>query len=178
MRLIIKDVKIVLSKNISNKHTMDYNIIGTAWSLLPPVVAIFLALKTKEVYSSLFIGIIIGAALYSFSSNSGFEGFLIHLTNHTIGEGNDAKGYGLIQCLSNPWNVGILIFLVILGSMVSLMNKAGGSAAFGQWASRHVKSKTGVQLATIVLGILISIDDYFNCLTVGSDRKSVGRERV
>ena len=159
---------ISLTENISNKHTMDYNIIGTAWSLLPPVVAIFLALKTKEVYSSLFIGIIIGAALYSFSSNSGFEGFLIHLTNHTIGEGNDAKGYGLIQCLSNPWNVGILIFLVILGSMVSLMNKAGGSAAFGQWASRHVKSKTGVQLATIVLGILIFIDDYFNCLTVGS----------
>ena len=147
---------------------MDYNMIGTAWSLLPPIVAIALALKTKEVYSSLFIGIILGAILYCVSMGTGFEGFLIHLTNHTVGTGDDAKGYGMIHCLSDPWNVGILVFLVVLGSIVSLMNKAGGSAAFGRWASQHVKSKVGVQVATILLGILIFIDDYFNCLTVGS----------
>ena len=147
---------------------MDYNMIGTAWSLLPPIVAIALALKTKEVYSSLFIGIILGAVQYCISMGTGFDGFLVHLTNHTVGEGDDAKAYGLIHCLSDPWNVGILVFLVVLGSIVSLMNKAGGSAAFGRWASKHVKSKTGVQVATILLGILIFIDDYFNCLTVGS----------
>ena len=147
---------------------MDYNMIGTAWSLLPPIVAIALALKTKEVYSSLFIGIVLGAVQYCISMGTGFEGFLVHLTNHTVGEGDDAKAYGMIHCLSDPWNVGILVFLVVLGSIVSLMNKAGGSAAFGRWASKHVKSKTGVQVATILLGILIFIDDYFNCLTVGS----------
>ena len=142
--------------------------IGTAWSLLPPIVAIALALKTKEVYSSLFIGIILGAVQYCISMGTGFEGFLVHLTNHTVGEGDDAKAYGMIHCLSDPWNVGILVFLVVLGSIVSLMNKAGGSAAFGRWASKHVKTKMGVQIATILLGILIFIDDYFNCLTVGS----------
>ena len=142
--------------------------IGTAWSLLPPIVAIALALKTKEVYSSLFIGIMLGALQYCISMGTGLDGFLIHLTNHTVGTGSDAKGYGMIHCLSDPWNVGILVFLVILGSIVSLMNKAGGSAAFGRWASQHVKSKMGVQVATILLGILIFIDDYFNCLTVGS----------
>ena len=147
---------------------MDYNMIGTAWSLLPPIVAIALALKTKEVYSSLFIGIVLGAVQYCISMGTGFDGFLVHLTNHTVGTGDDAKSYGMIHCLSDPWNVGILVFLVVLGSIVSLMNKAGGSAAFGRWASQHVKSKMGVQIATILLGILIFIDDYFNCLTVGS----------
>lgn len=147
---------------------MDFNLIGTCWSLLPPIVAIALALKTKEVYSSLFIGIILGAALFSFSMGTGFEGFLSHLLNDTIGTGDDAKQYGLIHCLADPWNVGILVFLVVLGAIVSLMNKAGGSAAFGQWASKHVKTKRGAQIATILLGILIFIDDYFNCLTVGS----------
>ena len=142
--------------------------IGTAWSLLPPIIAIALALKTKEVYSSLFIGIVLGAVQYCISMGTGFEGFLVHLTNHTVGEGDDAKAYGMIHCLSDPWNVGILVFLVVLGSIVSLMNKAGGSAAFGRWASKHVKTKMGVQIATILLGILIFIDDYFNCLTVGS----------
>ena len=142
--------------------------IGTAWSLLPPIVAIALALKTKEVYSSLFIGIVLGAVEYCISMGTGFDGFLIHLTNHTVGTGADAKSYGMIHCLSDPWNVGILVFLVVLGSIVSLMNKAGGSAAFGRWASKHVKTKMGVQIATILLGILIFIDDYFNCLTVGS----------
>ncbi len=147
---------------------MDYNMIGTAWSLLPPIVAIALALKTKEVYSSLFIGIVLGAVQYCISMGTGFDGFLVHLTNHTVGSGDNAKSYGMIHCLSDPWNVGILVFLVVLGSIVSLMNKAGGSAAFGRWASKHVKTKAGVQIATILLGILIFIDDYFNCLTVGS----------
>ena len=147
---------------------MDFNFIGTIWSLLPPVVAIALALKTKEVYSSLFIGIVLGAILYSMSMGTGFEGFLTHLLNDTVGTGSDAKQYGLISCLSDPWNVGIIVFLVVLGSIVSLMNKAGGSAAFGRWASKHIKTKIGAQIATIILGILIFIDDYFNCLTVGS----------
>ena len=143
---------------------------------MPPIVAIALALKTKEVYSSLFIGILLGAVLYCISMGTGVEGFITHLLNDTVGTGDDAKGYGMIHCLSDPWNVGILVFLVVLGSIVSLMNKAGGSAAFGRWAVKHVKTKTGAQIATILLGILIFIDDYFNCLTVGSvmrDRKSV-----
>ncbi len=147
---------------------MEYQMIGTWWSLLPPIVAIGLALKTKEVYSSLFIGIILGAALYSISMGTGLDGFLTHLTYNTVGYGPDTKQYGLIHCLSDPWNVGILVFLVVLGSIVSLMNKAGGSAAFGRWAVKHVKTKQGAQMATILLGILIFIDDYFNCLTVGS----------
>ena len=147
---------------------MDYNLIGTGWALLPPIVAIALALKTKEVYSSLFIGILLGAALYCMSMGTGVEGFITHLLNDTIGTGDNAKGYGMIHCLSDPWNVGILVFLVVLGSIVSLMNKAGGSAAFGRWAVKHVKTKKGAQIATILLGILIFIDDYFNCLTVGS----------
>lgn len=147
---------------------MDYNMIGTCWSLLPPVVAIVLALKTKEVYSSLFIGIVLGAAQYSFSMGTGFEGFIAHLINDTAHSTGGTRHYGLIQCLSDPWNVGILVFLVVLGAIVSLMNKAGGSAAFGQWASQHVRTKRGAQVATILLGILIFIDDYFNCLTVGS----------
>lgn len=147
---------------------MDFNFIGTIWSLLPPVVAIALALKTKEVYSSLFIGIVLGAILYSMSMGTGFEGFLTHLLNDTVGTGADAKQYGLISCLSDPWNVGIIVFLVVLGSIVSLMNKAGGSAAFGRWASKHIKTKIGAQIATIILGLLIFIDDYFNSLTVGS----------
>ena len=142
--------------------------IGTAWSLLPPIVAIALALKTKEVYSSLFIGIVLGAILYSVSLGTGIDGFLAHLLNDTVGTGADAKSYGMIHCLSDSWNVGILVFLVLLGSMVSLMNKAGGSAAFGRWAVKHVRTKKGAQIATILLGILIFIDDYFNCLTVGS----------
>ena len=147
---------------------MDYNLIGTGWALLPPIVAITLALKTKEVYSSLFIGILLGAALYCVSMGTGVEGFITHLLNDTVGTGDDAKAYGMIHCLSDPWNVGILVFLVILGSIVALMNKARGSAAFGRWAVKHVKTKTGAQIATILLGMLIFIDDYFNCLTVGS----------
>lgn len=132
---------------------------ATFWSLVPPLVAIVLALISKEVYSSLFVGILIGALF--------FAGFNPEATmNHII---ND----GFIKVLSTPGNVGILIFLVILGTMVCLMNKAGGSAAFGEWAKTHIKSRVGAQLATIVLGVLIFIDDYFNCLTVGSVMKPV-----
>ena len=149
------------------------NMIGTFWSLVPPIVAIALALITKEVYSSLFIGIIIGAVFYSVSVGSGLSGFIAHLLNNTVGEGDEAATYGLISCISDSYNVGILVFLVILGTMVALMNKAGGSAAFGNWAKKHIKSKVGAQIATICLGVLIFIDDYFNCLTVGSVMKPV-----
>lgn len=147
---------------------MDIDVTGSVWSLLPPIVAICLALKTKEVYSSLFVGIILGAALFSMSAGTGIDGFLSHMLNNTVGEGDEAKSYGLIHCLSDSWNVGILVFLVMLGAVVSLMNKAGGSVAFGRWAVKHVKTRRGAQLATIILGIMIFIDDYFNCLTVGS----------
>lgn len=132
--------------------------VGTFWSLVPAIVAIALALITKEVYSSLFIGILIGGAFYA----SSFAGFF----NHVVSD-------GFVAQLSDSYNVGILIFLVLLGIMVALMNKAGGSAAFGTWAKKHIKSKAGAQIATIVLGILIFIDDYFNCLTVGSVMKPV-----
>lgn len=131
----------------------------TAWSLLPPVIAIGLALITKEVYSSLFVGIVIGGLLYS---NFSFEGTLTHVFND-----------GIVSVLADSYNVGILIFLVILGIMVTMMNKAGGSAAFGRWASGHIKTRAGAQLATIALGVLIFIDDYFNCLTVGSVMRPV-----
>ncbi len=131
----------------------------TFWSLVPPIIAIGLALITKEVYSSLFIGILAGGLLYS---NFNFEGTLLHVFND-----------GIVASLSNTYNVGILVFLVILGAMVSLMNRAGGSAAFGRWASTHIKSRAGAQLATIALGVLIFVDDYFNCLTVGSVMRPV-----
>ena len=143
---------------------------ATFWALVPPIVAIALALITKEVYSSLFIGILVGGLFYS---GFNFEGTLVHIFNE-----------GLIAQLSDAYNVGILIFLVFLGIMVCLMNKAGGSAAFGKWASTHIKSRVGVQLATILLGCLIFIDDYFNCLTVGSvmrpvtDRENVSRAKL
>lgn len=127
---------------------------NSLWALLPPVIAIALALITKEVYSSLFLGILVGGLLYS---NFSFEGTMLHVFNG-----------GIVSVLSDGYNVGILIFLVILGAMVCLINKAGGSAAFGRWAQTHIKSRVGAQLATIVLGCLIFIDDYFNCLTVGS----------
>ncbi len=127
---------------------------ATFWALLPPIVAIVLALITKEVYSSLFVGILMGGLFYS---GFRFEGTLTHILND-----------GFIPSLADPYNVGILVFLVILGAMVALMNKAGGSAAFGRWAQEHIKSRVGAQLAAVVLGVLIFIDDYFNCLTVGS----------
>mgnify|MGYP002624220125 FL=1 len=135
---------------------------GTFFSLVPPIVAIALALITKEVYSSLFIGILVGGLFYS---NFNFEGTM----NHIFVD-------GFVGSLSDTWNVGILVFLVILGAMVSLMNKAGGSAAFGRWAAKRIHSRAGAQVATIVLGILIFVDDYFNCLTVGSVMRPVSDE--
>ncbi len=132
---------------------------ATFWALIPPVVAIVLALITKEVYSSLFIGILIGGLFYSGLS---FETTITHVFQD-----------GIIGVLSDSYNVGILVFLVVLGIMVCLMNKAGGSAAFGRWAEVHIKSRAGAQLATILLGVLIFIDDYFNCLTVGSVMRPV-----
>ena len=142
----------------------------TAWALLPPVVAIGLALITKEVYSSLFLGIVVGGLFYA---GFGFEGSVMHVFNN-----------GFIAVLSDGYNVGILIFLVLLGAMVAMMNRSGGSAAFGRWASNRIKSGTGAQLSTIALGCLIFIDDYFNCLTVGSvmrpvtDKHKVSRAKL
>ncbi|MBQ8305627.1 MAG: Na+/H+ antiporter NhaC family protein [Blautia sp.] len=143
---------------------------ATFWALIPPIVAIVLALITKEVYSSLFIGILVGALFYS---NFSFEGTVLHIFNG-----------GIISVLSDSYNVGILVFLVILGSMVCLMNRAGGSAAFGRWAGKHIKTRVGAELSTILLGVLIFIDDYFNCLTVGSvmrpitDKHNVSRAKL
>ena len=132
---------------------------STFWALVPPVVAIGLALITKEVYSSLFIGIAVGGILYSGGS---FERTVVHIFQD-----------GIIGVLTDESNVGILVFLVILGAMVSLMNKAGGSAAFGRFAAKGIKTRVGAQLATILLGVTIFIDDYFNCLTVGSVMRPV-----
>ena len=143
---------------------------NTPMSLLPPVIAIALALITKEVYSSLFVGILVGGLLYS---NFNFEGTVLH-----------AFQDGIVASLSDGYNVGILIVLVILGAIVSMMNKAGGSAAFGRWAQKNIKTRAGAQLASIVLGCLIFIDDYFNCLTVGSvmrpitDKHNVSRAKL
>ena len=143
---------------------------ATFWALVPPIVAIVLALITKEVYSSLFIGILVGGLFYS---GFQFEGTVIHIFQD-----------GIISVLSDAYNVGILVFLVILGAMVCLMNKAGGSAAFGRWASARIKTRAGAQLATVALGVLIFIDDYFNCLTVGSvmrpvtDKHNVSRAKL
>ena len=141
---------------------------ATVWALVPPLVAIVLALITKEVYSSLFIGVVLGGL---FSANLNPVVTLDNLIND-----------GLIPAVSDT--AGIFIFLVILGSMVALINKAGGSAAFGRWAEVHIKSRAGAALATFVLGILIFIDDYFNCLTVGSvmrpvtDRHKISRAKL
>ena len=146
---------------------------STAYALLPPVIAIGLALITKEVYSSLFVGIVMGAGLYA---NGNVELLLNTLLFNKDG--------GMVTKLADSWNVGILMFLVILGIMVALMNRVGGSAAFGQWASQNIKSRIGAQLSTIALGVLIFVDDYFNCLTVGSvmrpvtDRHQVSRAKL
>ncbi len=146
------------------------NMYASFWALIPPVVAIALALITKEVYSSLFIGIVIGGVFYS---NFTFEKTVTHVVQD-----------GFVGVLADSYNMGILIFLVILGTIVCLMNRAGGSAAFGRWAEVHIKTRVGAQIATIILGILIFIDDYFNCLTVGSvmrpvtDRHNVSRAKL
>ena len=143
---------------------------STFWSLVPALVAILLALITKEVYSSLFVGIVVGGLLYSHFN-------LVGTMEHVFTD-------GMIAQLADGWNVGILIFLVILGTMVVLMNKAGGSAAFGLWSEKHVKTRLGAQMATIILGALVFIDDYFNCLTVGSvmrpitDKHKISRAKL
>ncbi len=142
---------------------------ATFWALIPAIVAIVLALITKEVYSSLLIGVIVGALFASktVSETGAVTGFNFVGTVRGVMEG------GIISVLSDSYNVGILIFLVILGTMVALMNKAGGSAAFGEWAGSHIKSRVGAQLMTLLLGCIIFIDDYFNCLTVGSVMRPV-----
>ncbi len=143
---------------------------ATIAALAAPIIAIVLALITKEVYSSLIIGIVVGGFIYA---GGNFETAI----NHVLFD-------GFVASLSDSYNMGIIIFLVLLGALVSMMNKAGGSAAFGRWASKHIKSRVGVQLATILLGCLIFIDDYFNCLTVGSvmrpvaDKQKISRAKL
>ena len=143
---------------------------GTWWAIFPPLLAIFLALITKEVYSSLFVGIVSGGLLYS---GFALEGTMTHVVKD-----------GFIGSIADGYNIGILFFLVLLGSLVAMMNKTGASAAFGKWAQTHIKSRIGAQVATIVLGMLIFVDDYFNCLTVGSvmrpvtDAKKVSRAKL
>ena len=143
---------------------------GTFWAVCPALIAILLALITKEVYSSLFLGILAGGLLWA---NGGFEGTIVHVFSD-----------GFIAAVADSYNVGILVFLVLLGALVSMMNKTGASAAFGRWAETHIKSRVGAQIATIVLGLLIFVDDYFNCLTVGSvmkpvsDAKKVSRAKL
>ena len=146
------------------RKDMEYTpaLYATVWAVLPPLVAIVLALITKEVYSSLFIGIITGAVLYA---GADFGGILNHALND-----------GIIGALSDPGDVGILVFLVILGIIVALMNLSGGSKAFGKWALKRVRTRAAAQAATVLLGIIIFVDDYFNCLTVGSVMKPVTDE--
>ena len=134
---------------------------GTFWSLLPPIVAIVLALISKEVYSSLFLGCLVGALLYT--------QFAPWDTIVTL-VGAD---YGIISVLADSGNMGIIVFLVTLGIMVDLMNKGGGSEAFGRWAKKTVHTRCGAQLLTMLLGVLIFVDDYFNCLTVGAVMRPV-----
>ena len=134
---------------------------GTFWSLLPPIVAIVLALISKEVYSSLFLGCLVGALLVS---NYAPWETLVQLV-----EGNN----GIVTTVSDSGNIAIIVFLVVLGIMVDLMNKTGGSEAFGRWAKKAVKTRAGAQLMTMLLGVLIFIDDYFNCLTVGAVMRPV-----
>lgn len=147
--------------------------VGTMWALLPPVVAIGLALITKEVYSSLFIGIVTGGVICAVASGTGFTGVFTSIVQD-----------GLIANLSDSYNVGILVFLVVLGVIVVLMNKAGGSRAYGEWAAARIKTRAGAALSTFLLGVLIFVDDYFNCLTVGSvmrpvtDKHKISRSKL
>ena len=134
---------------------------GTFWSLLPPIVAIVLALISKEVYSSLFLGCLVGALLVS--------NFHPWETVVQLVEGDN----GIVTTVSDSGNIAIIVFLVVLGIMVDLMNKTGGSEAFGRWAKKAVKTRAGAQLMTMLLGVLIFIDDYFNCLTVGAVMRPV-----
>ena len=139
---------------------------GTIWALLPPVIAIGLALITKEVYSSLAIGVITGGVIYATAPGGLFGSYF-----HPLQAMNTITSDGLISAVSDT--AGVFIFLIELGIIVALVNRAGGSQAFGRWAATHIKSRTGAMLATFLLGVLIFIDDYFNCLTVGSVMKPV-----
>ena len=158
---------------ITDPENYTCNSYATIVALLPPVIAIGLALITKEVYTSLLAGIITGGLLYS--------NFNLELMINTVFFQEDG---GMVSKLANSWNVGILVFLVMLGILVSMLNKAGGSAAFGKWASRHIKTRIGAQISIMILGVLIFVDDYFNCLTVGSvmrpvtDRHKVSRAKL
>ncbi len=143
---------------------------ASLWALLPPLIAIVLALITKEVYSSLFIGILAGGVIYA---HFNFETTVVHVFQD-----------GFINTIADSYNIGILIFLVLLGALVAMMNRTGGSAAFGRWTATHIKTRVGAQLATVLLGVLIFVDDYFNCLTVGSvmrpvtDKSNVSRAKL
>lgn len=165
-----KNVKNNVNEAIKVVRENSSRFYATIWSVLPAIIAIVLALITKEVYSSLFIGIVVGGLLYS---NFSFEGTITHVVED-----------GFVSSIADSYNIGILIFLVLLGTLVAMMNKAGGSAAFGRWASTHIKTRVGAQLATVALGVLIFVDDYFNCLTVGSvmrpvcDAKKVSRAKL
>lgn len=160
------NVKIALD-TIHEKTNGAY---ATFWAIFPPLLAIVLALITKEVFSSLFIGIVAGGLIYSKFS---FEGTIVHVFSD-----------GFISSVADSYNIGIVIFLVLLGALVSMMNKTGGSAAFGRWTATHIKSRVGAQICTTILGLLIFVDDYFNCLTVGSvmkpvtDAKKVSRAKL
>ena len=160
------DANIVEAIEVARESVSAY---ATIFALLPPVIAIGLALITKEVYFSLFIGILSGALL-----NANFNPWgMVTFTTDT-----------LVGAVADSWNVGILIFLVLLGILVTLINRAGGSAAYGRWAASHIHSKSGAQVATLGLGAVIFIDDYFNCLTVGSvmrpvtDKFKISREKL
>lgn len=158
---------------ITDPENYQCGVYATVFALLPPVIAIDLALITKEVYTSLLAGIITGGLLYS--------NFNLELMINTIFFQEDG---GMVYKLADAWNVGILVFLVMLGILVSMLNKAGGSAAFGKWASKHIKTRIGAQISVMILGVLIFVDDYFNCLTVGSvmrpvtDRHKVSRAKL
>ena len=146
--------------------------VGTFWALVPPIVAIVLALITKETFSSLFIGILVGALLLT---NFDPIATITTIISNTFGEGDDAASTGLIVAVAD--NAGIFLFLVMLGIMVALVNSTGAATAFGRWAAKNVKSRVGAGITTFVLGVLIFIDDYFNCLTVGSVMRPVTDEQ-
>ena len=166
--LIASSIFIVMLVLIAVLNACGVNFVASAWALLPPLVAIILALVTKEAYSSLFVGIVLGAVM---AAGCDFKTTLDMITVDSIST-------------AVADNAGILVFLVILGTIVALVNKSGASRAFGNWAQKHIKTKVGAMMATFLLGVLIFIDDYFNCLTVGSvmapvtDSKKISRVKL
>ena len=154
-------IVVLLAVLAMNYKDVETGFVGTCWALLPPVVAIALALISKEVYSSLFVGCLVGSLLYT--QFAPWEA-IVQLV------GGD---YGIVTTVSDSYNMGIIVFLVMLGIIVDLMNKGGGSEAFGRWANTSVKTRCGAQLMSMLLGCLIFIDDYFNCLTVGAVMRPV-----